>query len=156
MGKKSLALCSRDYVAHHLQWCRRWHRRLGFFLIRICCFGGLYSERSTGLGGRPSAPHQEAASLCRGPDIDWLGHRTRDRISFGKRTDSELASLGFCDRATHVPATDFPILAVFEACPCDRRFAVGFAVHSTRHRRPPGHRHSFFFLVIVLRLLFVS
>src|SRR5262249_58570899 len=88
--------------------------------------------------------------------MDRLGHRTRDRISLGKRGDSGLASRRFCDGATHLPVADFPLLALFEACPCNRRFAVGFTVHSTRHRWSPGHGRSFFFLVIVLRVLFVS
>ena len=44
----------------------------------------------------------------------------------------------------------------FEACPGDRRFGIGFTVYATRHRRPPGHRRSFFFLVIILRLFSVS
>src|SRR5262249_61922817 len=97
-----------------------------------------------------STSHQEAASLRRGSDMDRLGHRTRDRISLGKRGDSGLASQRFFDGATHLPVADFPLLALFLACFCNRRFAVCFTVNTTRHCLSPCHGLFFFLFVYLL------
>ena len=76
-------------------------------------------------------------------------------IAFGQRSDRELGARRFRSRADNLFHADFPVLALFEAFPCDRRFGTRFTLYATRYRRPPGHRYSFFFLVIILRLFSV-
>jgi hypothetical protein len=84
-------------------------------------------------------------------------HTTKKQRPFasGQRSDRELGARRFRRRADNLFHTDFPLLTPFEAFPCDRRFGTRFTLYATRYRWPPGHRHSFFLLVIILRLFSV-